>query len=148
MRDNEELMNNFRQELRRAVGQRFKRVDLDRFKQELRDHVTHFLFDQTGRSPIVIPVVNVIIGKQNTDKSSKPGAQPSPSQVPNSPEQEAEQMQQRFQQMFVVLIQQRSAAAADRVFPSVFGRLSPAQWREVHLWHCEHHLSFLLPKQA
>ncbi len=27
----------------------------------------------------------------------------------------------------------------------VFGRLSPEQWREVHLWHCEHHLSFLRP---
>lgn len=63
MRDNEELMNNLRQELRRAVQQRFKRVDLDRFKAELKDHVTHFLFEQTQRSPIVIPVVNVIGGK-------------------------------------------------------------------------------------
>lgn len=63
MRDNEDLMNNLRQELRRAVQQRFKRVDLDRFKSELKDHVTHFLFEQTGRSPIVIPVVNVIGNK-------------------------------------------------------------------------------------
>jgi ribonuclease J len=63
MRDNEELMNNLRQELRRAVQQRFKRVDLDRFKAELKDHITHFLYEQTGRSPIVIPVVNVIGGK-------------------------------------------------------------------------------------
>ncbi|MEK7153223.1 MAG: ribonuclease J, partial [Patescibacteria group bacterium] len=60
MRDNEDLMNNLRQELRRAVQQRFKRVDLDRFKAELKDHITHFLFDQTQRSPIVIPVVNII----------------------------------------------------------------------------------------
>jgi hypothetical protein len=30
----------------------------------------------------------------------------------------------------------------------VFGRLTPAQWREVHLWHCEHHLSFLLPSEG
>ena len=63
MRDNEELMNNLRTELRRATTQRFKRIDLDRFKQELKEHVTHFLFEQTGRSPIVIPVVNVIGGK-------------------------------------------------------------------------------------
>jgi hypothetical protein len=28
----------------------------------------------------------------------------------------------------------------------VFGKLSPEQWREVHLWHCEHHFSFLLPR--
>ena len=63
MRDSEELMSLFRSELRRAVQQRFKRVDLDRFKQEMRDFITHFLFDQTGRSPIVIPVVNIIGGK-------------------------------------------------------------------------------------
>jgi ribonuclease J len=63
MRDSEELVGLFRTELRRAVQQRFKRVDLDRFKTEMRDFVTHFLFDQTGRSPIVIPVVNVIGGK-------------------------------------------------------------------------------------
>jgi ribonuclease J len=63
MRDSEELMGLFRTELRRAVQQRFTRVDLDRFKVEMRDFITHFLFDQTGRSPIVIPVVNVMGGK-------------------------------------------------------------------------------------
>lgn len=63
MRDNEELMNGLRHELRRAVQQRFKRIDLDRFKVELKDHVTHYLFEQTQRSPIVIPVVNIIGGK-------------------------------------------------------------------------------------
>ena len=62
MRDQEELMNLFRTELKRAVQQRFKRIDLDRFKAELKDHVTHFLFEHTGGSPIVIPVVNVING--------------------------------------------------------------------------------------
>ncbi|HUD08114.1 MAG TPA: ribonuclease J [Candidatus Saccharimonadales bacterium] len=63
MRDNEELMNGLRQELRRAVSQRFKRIDIDRFKLEIKDHLTHYLFENTQRSPIVIPVVNVIGGK-------------------------------------------------------------------------------------
>jgi ribonuclease J len=63
MRENEEVMNGLRAELRRAVQQRFKRVDLDRFKAELKDHITHYLFEQTNRTPIVIPVVNVIGGK-------------------------------------------------------------------------------------
>lgn len=63
IRDNEELMNVFRTELRRAVAQRFKRIDLDRFKAEIRDHITHFLYEQTQRSPIVIPVVNVVGGR-------------------------------------------------------------------------------------
>jgi ribonuclease J len=73
MRDNEDLMNNLRQELRRAVQQRFKRIDLDRFKVELKDHVTHFLFDQTQRSPIVIPVVNVIGGSKLEAKTATGG---------------------------------------------------------------------------
>ena len=63
MRDNEELMNDFRQELRRVVGQRYKRVDLDRFKAELKDHVSFYLYEKTQRSPIVIPVVNVVGSK-------------------------------------------------------------------------------------
>jgi hypothetical protein len=28
----------------------------------------------------------------------------------------------------------------------LFGQLSPQDWHEVHLWHAEHHLSFLRPK--
>lgn len=69
MRDNEELMKEFRNELRRAVLQRYKRVDLDRFKQEIREHVTHFLYEKTQRSPIVIPVVNILGGKVDTKTS-------------------------------------------------------------------------------
>lgn len=98
MRDNEELMNTFRTELRRAVGQRFKRVDLDRFKQEIKEHVTHFLYEQTQRSPIVIPVVNVIgggIGGQNRgDRQPTANGQPVKSQ-----EQIATEQQQRFAEM-------------------------------------------------
>ena len=60
IRDNEELMTAFRNELRRAVGQRFGRVPLDRFKLELKDHATHFLYERTQRSPIVIPVINIV----------------------------------------------------------------------------------------
>lgn len=62
MRDNEDLINGLRTELRRAVQQRFKRIDLDRFKTELKDHVVHYLYQHTNRSPIVIPVVNIIGG--------------------------------------------------------------------------------------
>ncbi|HEY1835883.1 MAG TPA: ribonuclease J [Candidatus Saccharimonadales bacterium] len=91
MRENEEVMNGLRQELRRAVQQRFKRVDLDRFKAELKDHVTHFLFEHTQRSPIVIPVVNIIGGKveAKTVHQSKT----------KSAEEIAEEQQRRFQEM-------------------------------------------------
>jgi len=99
MRDNEELMNNLRQELRRSVQQRFKRVDLDRFKAELKDHITHFLFEQTSRSPIVIPVVNVIGGKVEA-KAANPNKQP------QSTEDLAAAQQKRFQEMRARLLGQ------------------------------------------
>jgi ribonuclease J len=94
MRDNEDLMNIFRQELRRAVGQRFKRVDLDRFKQEIKEHVTHFLFEQTQRSPIVIPVVNVIGGKTESKPTHSNNGSNS-----RSTEELAVEQERRFKEM-------------------------------------------------
>jgi ribonuclease J len=95
MRENEEVMNGLRQELRRAVQQRFKRVDLDRFKAELKDHVTHYLFEQTQRSPIVIPVVNIIGGKGEV-KTSTNGNSTTRSK---SAEEIAREQERRFQEM-------------------------------------------------
>lgn len=91
MRDNEEIMNGLRNELKRAVQQRFKRIDLDRFKAELKDHVTHYLFEQTQRSPIVIPVVNVIGGKGEVKTASNGRTKTS--------EEIAAEQQKRFQEM-------------------------------------------------
>jgi ribonuclease J len=92
MREQEELMNGLRNEVRRAVQQRYKRIDLDRFKAELKDHMTHYLFEQTQRSPIVIPVVNVIGGKGESTKTVHQ------SKTKTAEEIAAEQ-QARFQQM-------------------------------------------------
>lgn len=104
MKENEELMNEFRNELRRAVTQRFKRVDLDRFKSELKDYVTHFLYDQTQRSPIVIPVVNVIGGRP--DKQSTVTAANGESQQEKSSEEVALEQQRRFAQLRQRLLNQ------------------------------------------
>lgn len=107
MKDNEQLMNDFRAELRRAVQQRFKRVDLDRFKAELKDYVTHFLYEQTQRSPIVIPVVNVIGGrseKANNDMHNKPASGEAEQQ--KTPEEVALEQQRRFAQMRQRLLNQ------------------------------------------
>ncbi len=116
MKGQEELMNAFRIELKRAVAQRFKRVDLDRFKLELREHVTHFLYEQTGRSPIVIPVVNVVSnggGKQSSGAQSNNGRQQQQQpgdnklQAPEkTPEQQAAEAQERFAQMRSRLLNQ------------------------------------------
>lgn len=97
MRDNEEIMNGLRDELKRAVAQRYKRIDIDRFKAELKDHVTHYLFEQTGRSPIIIPVVNIIGGKSESHgKEAKS----------KTAEEIAAEQQRRFQEMRARLLTQ------------------------------------------
>lgn len=106
IRDSEELMNSFRIELKRAVQQRFKRVDLDRFKAELKDHVTHFLFEKTGRSPIVIPVVNVIGGGGGAPRSDSKRNAAAPQQPDRTPEQIAVDQQSRFEEMRAKLLGQ------------------------------------------
>jgi ribonuclease J len=100
MRDNESLMNDLRNELKRAVTQRFKRVELDRFKQEIKEHVTHFLYDRTQRSPIVIPVINVVGG--GNAKPAQNGAKPNEA----DPKAEAADQARRFAQMRAQLLGQ------------------------------------------
>ncbi|MEO7904518.1 MAG: ribonuclease J, partial [Candidatus Saccharimonadales bacterium] len=74
LRDSEELMNTIRQYLKQKVAKSFtgKRIDMDVMKKELKDEITHILYDQTRRTPIVIPVINEIGGgggggQQNRD---------------------------------------------------------------------------------
>ncbi|MDB5181284.1 MAG: hypothetical protein JWP13_47 [Candidatus Saccharibacteria bacterium] len=103
MRDNEEIMNGLRAELKRAVGQRFKRVDLDRFKAEIKDHVTHYLFDATQRSPIIIPVVNVIGGK---GEGGKQDVKVAAGGRTKTAEEVAAEQQKRFEEMRARLLSQ------------------------------------------
>ncbi len=108
MRDNEELMSNLRTELKRAVTQRFKRVELDRFKQELKDHVSHFLYEHTQGSPIVIPVVNVVTagkaygGNGSDNGRKKNGKKPRE----KTAEEIAQEQQKRFEDMRAKLLGQ------------------------------------------
>lgn len=109
IRDSEELMNGLRVELKRAVSQRYKRIDLDRFKSELKDHITHYLYDKTQRSPIVIPVVNVVGGKTTNGNNEKPaprGEKPVEVVKEQSPESMAAEQQRRFEQMRARLLNQ------------------------------------------
>jgi ribonuclease J len=122
MRDNEEIMNGLRVELKRAVTQRFKRVDLDRFKAELKEHVTHYLFEHTQRSPIVIPVVNVISGgsggsggnrtaqaQQGKGRQGQEGGKDAQQAQPpkeKTPEEIAAEQQKRFEEMRARLLTQ------------------------------------------
>ena len=66
LRDNEELMGSVRQYLKQKAGYYFgqqHKNDIDQLKKEIRDDVTYILYDKTKRMPIVIPVVNEVMGE-------------------------------------------------------------------------------------
>lgn len=61
LKDSEELVGKIRHYLRvktdREVG---RQIDINDLKQEIKDDVSHLLFDSTGHTPIVISVVNKV----------------------------------------------------------------------------------------
>ncbi|HYG84287.1 MAG TPA: ribonuclease J [Verrucomicrobiae bacterium] len=86
LRDSEELMNLIRQYLKQKVARSFggRKPDLDVLKKELKDEITHILYDQTHRTPIVIPVINEINPQQATAPQPPRDAQ-KPVRLPKKP---------------------------------------------------------------
>ncbi len=92
LRDSEELMGMIRAYLKQKAARSFAgKYDLDVIKKEIKDEVTHILYDQTHRMPIVIPVINEIgvatrpqqgkgqqAPQQNAQRSVRPQMPPSP----------------------------------------------------------------------
>jgi ribonuclease J len=72
IRDSEELMDMIRQYLKQKVARSVagRKPDLDVLKKELRDEITHILYDQTRRTPIVIPVINEVNENQNNSQNN------------------------------------------------------------------------------
>jgi len=92
LRDSEELMGLIRQYLKQKAARSLagSKVDLDQVKKEIKDEITHILYDQTRRTPIVIPVINEIGGTQiragaTVTKAKQPAkafVRPAPKQFP------------------------------------------------------------------
>lgn len=99
MTSSKELMQALRTKLRITAQQRYRKLDLERFKQDIRDFLVHFLFDQTGRSPIVIPVVNIVDDKVPARTSHT-------NSHPKSAQRDFAVEQKRFQQIRSRLLNQ------------------------------------------
>ncbi|MEX0749076.1 MAG: ribonuclease J [Candidatus Saccharimonadales bacterium] len=104
MQEQGELLDGLRNQLRDFTKQQIRRSDLKVFKQNLRDEVSGFLFNETGKAPMVIPVVNLVGGggksqsrpngggrnrhRGNTPPNGQSGqAKPSQAKAPNSNQQ-------------------------------------------------------------
>ncbi|MGK2896032.1 MAG: ribonuclease J [Candidatus Saccharimonadales bacterium] len=83
LRDNEELMGLIRQYVKQKVARSFggKKFDMEQIKKEIKDEVTHILYDQTRRTPIVIPVINEVGGGQQGGGRPQQDRQPQAAQV-------------------------------------------------------------------
>lgn len=91
LRDSEELMGMIRAYLKQKVARSFGgKYDIEVIKKEIKDEVTHILYDQTRRTPIVIPVINEIgvlsrqqkgghAQKQNKSEQAEASLIPAPS---------------------------------------------------------------------
>lgn len=106
LRDSEELMGLIRQYLKQKVARSFggKKIDMDVIKKELKDEITHILYDQTRRTPIVIPVINEIGGggqrpdggnRQQQSGEGQQQQQSQPQQQRDNRPQPQQQQQQR-----------------------------------------------------
>jgi len=62
LKDSEELMSKIRQYLKQKSTRAHSKgpIDVDVLKKDIREDVAHILFDETKRTPIVIPVINEI----------------------------------------------------------------------------------------
>lgn len=70
LRDSEELMRSVRNYIRQKISQAYKtkKIVFDDLKREIKDDIALLLYDQTGRTPIVIPVINEINGRDQQEK--------------------------------------------------------------------------------
>ena len=100
-------MGLIRQYLKQKVARSFggKKIDMDVIKKELKDEITHILYDQTRRTPIVIPVINEIGGggqrpdgnrqQHNGEGQQQQQSQPQ-QQRDNRPQQQQRPMPRKF----------------------------------------------------
>lgn len=81
LRDSEELISLIRQYLKQKMSKGLSgRYDIEVLKKEIKDEVTHVLYDQTHRTPIVIPVINEIGMRSGGGNSSPNGSGKRPHQ--------------------------------------------------------------------
>ncbi len=91
LRDSEELMGLIRQYIKQKAARGFsgKKTDIDQLKKEIKDEITHILYDQTRRTPIVIPVINEIGGGSNSGNNGNNGNQQNGQQNPQQAQRPA-----------------------------------------------------------
>lgn len=74
MRDQAELIDGLRAEIRRFALKHPVKHDIDGFKKALREVTMEYIYRHTQRTPIVVPVVNLVNAQGKSNVRSKPVA--------------------------------------------------------------------------
>lgn len=91
MQENAELVENLRSQLREFTKQKINRLDVTQFKQELRDEVSGFLYQNTQRTAVIIPVVNMVASDDSGHKQHPKKQQQHSQQQPQKQKQQQQQ---------------------------------------------------------
>ncbi len=95
LRDSEELMGMIRAYIKQKAARAFSgKYDIEVIKKEIKDEVTHILYDQTHRTPIVIPVINEI-GVSSSKPQQGNGNRQNTQQRPQNAQQNQNQGQRK-----------------------------------------------------
>jgi ribonuclease J len=95
LRDSEELMGMIRAYIKQKAARAFSgKYDIEVIKKEIKDEVTHILYDQTRRTPIVIPVINEI-GVSSSKPQQGNGNRQNTQQRPQNAQQNQNQGQRK-----------------------------------------------------
>jgi hypothetical protein len=110
------------------------------------DHLSYFIKDSLDGATYRVPwLLHVLFGRIAlrrilSAQRMKTGV-PTPQKPLPAPGGDASAAVARLQR----LIERLNAHQGDLHPSPFFGYLTPAQWRQLHLIHCAHHLGFLVP---
>jgi hypothetical protein len=113
------------------------------------DHLTYFMLatldGATFRVPWLIKVLlgRLILRRILKTRRMKEGAGTPQKPLPSPGGDEAAAVAQ-----FKATVERLLAHQGEMHASPFFGYLTPAEWRELHLIHCAHHLGFLQPRSA
>lgn len=113
------------------------------------EHLSFYLRGSLDGFDFMLPwIVRKLLGRPLLrrllrQKRIKPGMRTAPASVP------ADDVDENAAVATAIELLKRLGAHAGELHPSpLFDKLSADEWRELHLAHCAHHLSFLTPKET
>jgi hypothetical protein len=110
------------------------------------DHLSYFIEGSLDGHTFRVPwLIRVLFGRMMLHRILKTRVMKEKIPTPQKPLPEPGGDEQKAGDRLKGLIERLKATTGELHPSPFFGRLTNEQWRQLHLIHCAHHLSFLLP---